>query len=345
MKRICIWGAGAMGTLLGAMLTQAGCPVDLAEARRSRAAQLNRQGLIITGTAEFQGPVPVYTPDQLSGAYDLVFLLTKQVQNSAAFSQIEGHIHSDSLICTMQNGVPEPSVAEYFGEERTLGCAVTWAATVQPDGSTLATAKRPLWHSALGRLDGRITEGTRWTASVLEHMCPTQISTNLTGIRWSKLLVNSSFSGMSAALGCTFGEILDHPDAFRCAQHIARECIRVARAMGIRLEPLGPGEDFDRLMDFQTLEERLATRPVYQRLWGGTREGVASMLPDLRNHRPTEVGYINGYLSQKGRQCGVATPYTDTVVSIVRQCESGHMAPGLENLRWFHQSAAQTGGG
>ena len=335
MDRICIWGAGAMGTLLAASLLLAGCPVDLVDADRRRVTRLSENGLTVTGTAEFHGPVRIYMPDQVEGTYDLVLLLTKQVHNAAAFPQIEAHIHKDSVVCTLQNGVPEPMVENYFGTERTLGCAVTWAATTLPDGSTCSTARKEMWHSALGRMDGKMTRKTEWVASVLDRMCPVQISSNLTGIRWSKLLVNSSFSGMSAALGCTFGEILDHPEAFRCAQHIARECIRVARAQGIQMEHLGPGEDFDRLMDFSTTEERLATRPIYQRLWGGTRDGVASMLPDLLNRRKTEIDYIDGYLSKKGQECGVPTPYTDAVVSVVTLCEQGKLVPGLENLCWF----------
>ena len=335
VEQICIWGAGAMGTLLAASLQLAGCPVDLVDADRSRVAQLSKNGLSVTGTAEFHGPVQIYTPDQVDTTYDLVLLLTKQVHNAVAFPQIEAHIHNNSVICTLQNGVPEPMVADYFGAERTLGCAVTWAATMLPDGNTRSTAKKEKWPSALGQLDGKITRRTEWVASILSLMCPVQISRNLTGIRWSKLLVNSSFSGMSAALGCTFGEILDHPEAFRCAQYIARECIHVARALNIQMGSLGPGEDFDQLMDFTTPGERLATCPIYQRLWGGTRDGVASMLPDLLNQRKTEIEYIDGYLSQKGRECGIPTPYTDSVVSVVTQCECGKLVPAVENLRFF----------
>lgn len=335
MDRICIWGAGAMGTLLAASLLRKGCPVDLVDADRKRVALLKETGLTVTGTTEFHGPIHIYTPDQVEGTYDLILLLTKQVHNAAAFPQIEAHIHGGSVICTLQNGVPEPSVAEHFGMERTLGCAVTWAATTLSDGRTHSTARPEMWHSALGRMDGMVTGQTERVASILEQMCPVQISKNLAGIRWSKLLVNSSFSGMSAALGCTFGAILDEPDAFRCAQYIARECIHVARAMGIRMENLGPGEDFDRLMDFTTMEERLATRPIYQRLWGGTRDGVASMLPDLLQRRKTEIDYIDGYLSQKGSECGIPTPYTDRVVAMVKLCEQGRLVPGMENLWWF----------
>ena len=335
MDRICIWGAGAMGTLLGASLEAAGCPVDLVDADPKRVALLRKQGLAVSGTVQLHTPARAFTPDQLQERYDLVLLLTKQVSNTEAFPQIKAYIHENSVVCTLQNGVPEPSVARYFGVERTLGCAVTWAATTMPDGTTRSTARQEMWHSALGRPDGRLTSRTRQTAEILELMCPVQVSQNLTGIRWSKLLVNSSFSGMSAALGCTFGQILDHPEALRCAQHTARECIHVARALGIRMENLGPGEDFDRHMDFSNMEERLATRAIYQRLWGGTRDGVASMLPDLLHRRKTEINYINGYLSQKGAECGVPTPYTDTIVAMVRACEAGRMVPGMENLWWF----------
>ena len=339
-ERIAVMGAGSMGTLLGACLTRAGLPVDLIDVNREHVNALNADGATITGTVAFNVPVAALTPDAMKGRYDLVFLLVKQTHNETAFAQLGPHLHDKSVVCTLQNGVPEPAVAAALGEKRTLGCAVTWGATFSAPGVAESTTAREKWHSALGTMDGTITERAAEVQNILSLMCATALVDDLMGIRWSKLLVNCAFSGMSAALGCTFGQVLASEKALRCAQHIARECIRVAEAQRIRLAPLSPGEDFKALMDFDTEEERVATSWIYHELWGAASSGKASMLQDLEKGRKSEIEFINGLLSDTGREHGVPTPVNDTVVEVVEGIEDGRYIPVMENLDLFDPKPA-----
>jgi 2-dehydropantoate 2-reductase len=239
------------------------------------------------------------------------------------------------MVCTLQNGIPEPMVAAAFGNEITAGCAVTWAATYLMPGKTQSTTAKEKWHCSLGRPDGKTAEELIEIQKVLSVMCPTEIVDNLTGMRWSKLLVNCSFSGMSAVLGCTFGEILNNEKALKCAQYIARECLRVAEAQNISMVPLARGEDFKALMDFKTEEDRLKTTEIYHKLWGAASGGKASMLQDLENGRKTEIEYINGVLCDIGRKYGERTPVSDKVLEIINGIEDSRYKPVMENLNMF----------
>jgi 2-dehydropantoate 2-reductase len=198
-----------------------------------------------------------------------------------------------------------------------------------------STAHTEKWRALLGTVDGCITAAARNVRETLSVMCATELVRDLAGIRWSKLLVNASFSGMSAALGCSFGEILENERVFACAQHIARECIRVAGAQGIELAQIWSGIDFTALMDFDTEEERLATSGIYRELWGAVRSGKASMLQDIEKGRKSEIDFINGLVSDTGRRYQVPTPVCDTVVRIVRGIEDGEYSPCLQNLDLF----------
>jgi 2-dehydropantoate 2-reductase len=335
---IAVMGAGSLGTMLGACLSRAGFPVDLVDVNREHVAALNANGASIVGTVTWDVPVHALGPEELQGTYNIIFLLVKQTHNGVAFAQLEPHLHSGSVVCTLQNGIPEPAVAAVFGTDRTLGCAVTWAATYLGPGKVQSTTTPDNWHAALGTVDGRITETATRVQGILAAMCPTEFVGDIAGIRWSKLLVNASFSGMSAALGCTFGEVLDSPEAFKCAQYIARECIRAAEAQGVTMAELSPGLDFKALLDFDSEEERLLTRSVYLRLWGSARQGKASMLQDLESGRPTEIDYINGVVSSAGEKYHVPTPANDTVVRVVKAIEAGGMRASMENLGLFMAS-------
>ena len=328
-------GAGAMGTMLGARLAQAGLSVDLIDIDRVHVSALNATGATVVGTVQWQVPVRALTPDAMRGYYDLVFLLTKQTHNPAVFGQLEPHLHRRSLVCTLQNGVPEPSVAAALGAERTLGAAVTWASTYLGPGRVEATSEPEDWRTLLGAADGRPAEAMAEVRAVLSVMCACEIVADLTAVRWSKLLMNASFSGMSAVLGRTFGELLEHQKALACVQHVARECLHVAKAQGIRLAELWPGVDFVASVDFETEAERLATVDFYRRLSCPVVLGKASMLQDLQAGRETEVDFINGVLSRTGRESGVPTPVSDMVARVVKSIERGERKPSLDNLEFF----------
>ena len=328
-------GAGAMGTMLGARLAQAGLNVELVDIDRVHVSALNAKGATVVGTVDWKVPVRALTPDAVCGYYDLVFLLTKQTHNPAVFAELEPHLHRRSLVCTLQNGVPEPSVAAAMGAERTLGAAVTWASTYLGPGRVEATSEPEDWRTLLGAMDGRSAEAMAEVRSVLSVMCACEIVPDLTAVRWSKLLMNVSLSGMSAVLGCTFGELLNDDKALACVQHIARECLRVAEAQGIRLARLWPGVDLACSADFETEAERSASVEFYRQLCSPVMSGKASMLQDLQAGRETEVDFLNGYLSRTGREVGVPTPVCDTVVRVIKSIERGERKATMDNLQLF----------
>ena len=87
---------------------------------------------------ELNVPVKAYLPEQITGIYDIVFLLTKQTTTESALKQLLPHLGPDSVVCTLQNGIPESLVAPIVGKERTMGGSVAWGATWLKPGVSLA---------------------------------------------------------------------------------------------------------------------------------------------------------------------------------------------------------------
>ena len=129
MRKIAIVGCGAMGTILGAYLTQKGCPVEMVDNYKAHVDAMNEKGAKVIGNADFTVKVNALTPDQMSGIYDIIFLFTKQTANDEVLKHLLPMLDENSTVCTLQNGVPEPYVAKYVGEKRTIGGTTNWSAT------------------------------------------------------------------------------------------------------------------------------------------------------------------------------------------------------------------------
>lgn len=331
--RAAIMGVGSLGTIMGALIAKHGGDVTLIDANQEHVDALNTKGATIVGKLDLTVPVKAITPDQMTGIYDVVFYVVKQTFNEVALGQLLPHLGPDSTVCTLQNGVPEDAVAEIIGRERTMGCTVGWGATWVGPGVSMLTSEAGSMSFDLGELDGKTKQRTHVVADLLTMVAKTEIVPNLPGIRWTKLLINATLSGMSAALGCTFGDILDNEKALTCAAHIGNETIDIARARGITLEPL-QGHDIT-VLGFSSQKERNAKLGYYRAIFGPHRMLKASMLQDLEKGRKTEIDAIDGVVAYWGKKLGIATPVSDKVVEIVKGIESGQYHYTFSNLDLF----------
>jgi 2-dehydropantoate 2-reductase len=320
--RTAILGAGALGIIIGARMTKNGQQVDLIDSFKENVDALNANGATVTGYLAMHQAVTALTPEQMTGTYDLVLLLTKQTANETALLKLLPHLHKDSIVCTLQNGVPEESVAAIVGKERTIGGAVGFGATwLKPGVSELTSTMEAVEKFAfeIGEIDGVARPRLAKVKEVLNAAGGTTILTNLMGIRYTKLLMNSTFSGMSAALNGTFSDVLANPKAMVCVAHIADEVIKVCRGLGYHMVEM-QGVDFE-FLELNSKADIPSKMDFYKKVWG-RHNNKASMLQDLEKGKKTEIDYINGVVCRGGRKCGIPTPFNDKVVELVKEAEA-----------------------
>ena len=334
--RTAIYGCGAMGTVLGAYLNKNGHETILIDSYVDHVNAMNEKGARLIRCADFTVPVKAITPDQMEGKYDLIFLLTKQTVNKEVLNYIFPFLNADSTVCTLQNGVPEPGVADIIGKERTVGGTILWGATfVEPGVSELTNDITKLeFLFEIGEVDGSIGDRIKMVAGVLEKMGPIAITDNLMGARWLKVMFNSCWSGMSASLGCTFGDLIDNPKSSACMSYIASEAVAVCDAAGYKM-PIMPGGDMTLMGKIETEEEFKNSQQIFHNILKDFRPAKASMLQDLEKGKKTEVGMINGFICDEGRKAGIKTPFNDTVVRVVRGIEAGEIPLSMDNLSYF----------
>jgi 2-dehydropantoate 2-reductase len=138
--RIAVMGAGSLGTIVGAYLAHGGMDVELIDSYKDHVDRLNEEGAKVIGTTEFHARVKAITPAEKAGTYDLVLLLTKQLYNEAVLQELLPFLHEGSVVCSLQNGIPEEVVGSIIGKERVIAGSVEFGATfIEPGVSNLTT--------------------------------------------------------------------------------------------------------------------------------------------------------------------------------------------------------------
>lgn len=332
--RAAIYGAGSLGTILGAFISRNGGRIDLINHNEKHIAALREHGARVIGTLDFTQKVSALTDKEMSGVYDIIFLMTKQQNNAVTVNFLKDYLAEDGVIVTLQNGLPEPQIAEIVGEDRVLGCTVAWGATMQGPGVCELTSSPDSLTFSLGSAFKGKGNHFEEVKALLEKMGPVDVDENFIGTRWSKLLINAAFSGMSTVLGCTFGEAAGPKDSRRIVQRIIKECIDVCDASGIRIEPV-QGKDIVKLLDYRNSFKKAVSFfiiPIAIRKHALLK---ASMLQDIERGKKTEVDSINGAVCAQGRKVGVPTPCNDKVVEIIHLIENGNLKANRSNLSLF----------
>lgn len=320
--------------ILGAYITKNGGKIDLINRNRAHVEAIRRNGAVVTGTVNFTQKVEVYTPEEMTGKYDIVFLMTKQLQNREVVTFLKDFLTEDGVIVTLQNGIPEMLIGEIVGEDHVLGCTVAWGATKTGDGVCELTSEPDSLTFSLGSMSPKPNAHIKDVKALLELMGPVEMEENFIGTRWSKLLINAAFSGMSAVLGCTFGETVSDIPQRKIVQAIMKECMDVCSAGGIRIEPV-QGKDIVKLFNYSNPVKKAVSLLLLPFAIKKHRLLKASMLQDIENGKKTEVDSINGSVCAYGRKVGCPTPMNDKVVEIVHRIEEGELSPSFDNLRMF----------
>ncbi len=329
-----IYGAGSLGTVLGAYIAKNGVDIELINRNKAHVAALNENGAVIKGTVEMTVPVKAITPDMMEGKYDVILLMTKQLLNKEVVTFLKPYLSDNGVIVTLQNGIPEPGVAEIVGKNHTIGCVVEWGATLSAPGEATLTSEPDSLSFHMGKMEGITDEQFNMVKKLLENMCPVHIEENLLGARWSKLLINATFSGLGTVMGGLFGDVSEGKYAKKVAVRCMKECIDVGHAAGEEFAPV-QGKDIAKLFYYTNPLKRKFAEILLPVAMKKHRLLEPSMLQDLKKGKPCEVDAINGVVCEWGRKCGVKTPINDKIVEIIKKEQNGELPLSKENINLF----------
>ncbi|MGN6551987.1 MAG: 2-dehydropantoate 2-reductase [Pararhizobium sp.] len=315
--KIAIFGAGAIGGLVGARLAEAGgCEVGLI-ARGPHLAAMRENGLTLKDK-DGERTIHVAASDDPAefGVQDYVFLALKAHSVPSILDSIHPLIGPETAVVTAQNGLPwwyfygvagpyrdrrlesvDPGglIWQAIGPERAIGCVIHPAADVEAPGVIrhVEGDRLPLGEPSGDKSERVLALSKALVAAGFRAPVRPEIRSEI----WVKLWGNLSFNPISALTGATLAGICRNEGSRAVARAMMLEAQAIAEALGIRF-PI----DVDR------------------RIAGAAEVGEhkTSMLQDLELGRPMEVEALIGAVSELGRLTGCPTPTIDTMLGLVR---------------------------
>lgn len=296
---ILVFGAGAIGSLFGGLLSQK-YDVTLLS-RKLYADAVERNGLRIRGKTN----LIVYPKARvnINHSYDLILLTVKSYATEEAAKQIKKSISENTIVLSLQNGLGNESLlAKYIGKRHLLKGLTSHGVIYLKPGVIYHSG---IGETVIGELDGKITERVVRIAEIFDSVgIKTTAAKNIEAEMWVKVIINACINPLTAVTNLRNSAILKIPELRNLSRAICREAVEVAnRSTNVKLLykcTIRKVENVARL----------------------TAENKSSMLQDIENKRRTEIDFINGKIVELGRKYQIDTPVNSALVALVKSIES-----------------------
>ena len=293
--KVAVVGAGAVGCYYGGMLARAGHDVTLI-GRPQHVEAIERQGLRLE-TQTFDERIRVSASSEGSAvrSAQLVLFCVKSTDTESAAAAIKPHLAPDALLLSLQNGVENADRLRAILPQDVLAAVVYIGTEMAGPGHVR--------HHGRGEL---IIERSRASDEVAQALIaagvPTDISDNVRGALWAKLILNCAYNALSAITQLPYGRLVKGAGITAVMRDVVDECLAVAKADDVTI----PG-DVD-----------AAIRKIAETVPGQ----YSSTAQDLARGKPSEIDHLNGVIVRRGEALGVATPVNRVLHAIVKLLES-----------------------
>ncbi len=329
---ILIWGAGAIGGILGAYWARAGVPVLMVDIVPDHVNICATKGLAIEGPVEtFRQVVPCVTPDQLTGTYSRIVLAVKAQATEAALAQLQPHLRADGYVLSAQNGLNEHVIATHIGAERTIGAFVNYGADWIEPGRILFGNRGAV---VVGEIDGTPRDRTRELHTLLKIFEPDAVLSNdIWAYLWGKLGYGAMLFATALTPDSMTANFAD-PARGPALIGLAREVMRTAVAEGVNPKPFN---GFDPAAFMPNAPEAagkqsLADLAAFNAKTAKTHTGIYRDLAVRK--RKTEVDPQVGAVAQIAAGHGIDTPLLRRLVELIHDIEDGKREMSVET---FHE--------
>jgi len=305
--KIAIIGAGAMGSLFGGLLVEAGHSVKLFDIWAEHVRAINDKGLKIERDGNTRTvKVRAFTNKEDMGFSDLVIVFVKSNHTGNAAETAKDILSEKGFMLTLQNGMGNADIiAGIIAPERVIAGTTSHGATLLSPGRIRHAGAGP---TVIGLWDGGDHSGVKPVAEALTRAgIATDCNTQIRQVVWEKLLVNVGINAITALTGIKNGQILDLAITRKLSEDAVTEAMGVANALGIEVRK-------------DAVAHVLAIAKA-------TAANRSSMGQDVDNRRVTEIDAINGAVVKMAAEAGVPTPVNSTLTALVQTLQAHYEEP------------------
>lgn len=302
--KIAIIGPGAMGCLFSHYLFRAGHELMLLDYRPERARSIAEQGVRVEEAGELLTTrVPVTADPGAVGGAELCIVAVKAYATRDALLRSRPLIGPETLVLSLQNGLGNvEAIAGVVPAGQVLGGTTAQGANVVGPGQIRHAGTG---ETVIGELKGPGSRAAMLAALFQEAGLEARTTDDLTGLIWSKVIINIGINALTALTRLQNGKLLDYPGTRAVMAAAVKEAAAVAGALDIRLLYPNPAERVEAVAR-------------------ATAANVSSMLQDVRARRRTEVDQIQGAVVEAGREKGVPAPVNETLWRLVKTLEASY---------------------
>ncbi len=333
-------GAGGIGGIVAATLTELGVAVTAVSTNEAIRAAVDRAGYRVVDEGE-ERVVRGWVAPKPEGSYDLCILATQPPNVEEAARTALQHLAADAQVVVLQNGLCEERVGAIVGAERVIGAIVAWGASMPEPGRYDRTAAGGFQIgrlNAAGEATGALDDDLRRVAELLEAIGPVTLTQNLRGARWSKLALNCAVSALGTIAGEKLGPVVRVRRYRRLALEAMTECVAVARAEGVKLEKVAGTLDLDwiALTDADRASRGSASLTAKHALLLAVglryRRMRSSMLAAIERGRTPAIDFLNGEVVSRGTKHNIPTPVNQRIVETVWAIARKQVSSSRETL-------------
>lgn len=292
--RIVVFGAGALGSLYGGLLSE-DHDVTLV-GRQEHIDAVNMNGLHIGGMLEGVHHPKATTVAEGLGIQDMVLVTVKAYDTRVAVREVEAMVGKGTAVVSLQNGLGNSeTLGRAFGSRVIIGVPFMGVTFSRPGHICLAG----LGETVLGSPSGQHGLAIRVSETLSSVGLPTRVSANIGPEIWMKAIINASINPITALVRKENGCISQQRELQELSRAACQECAKAAEANGIAL---GRGDLFEKVLEVARM----------------TARNRSSMLQDVERGKRTEIDSINGALAEAGECYGVSMPVNRALWSLVR---------------------------
>jgi len=296
--KILVFGAGAIGSLFGGLLSKNNDVVLIG--RKPHVDAINKKGLKIKGKTNSRLRLPAFNSvKEIRFSPDIIIISVKSYDTDAAAEQIKHLVADKTGVMSLQNGLGNiEKICKHINKKNIIACVTTHGAVFLKSGTIIHTG---VGKTTIGEINGIKSERIVKIAQIFNQAgIKTSINKNIQEEIWIKAIINSSINPLTTFFNCKNGYLDKNPVLKKLVERICKESTLIANSNGLNL-------DYEEMIDktFDVISD--------------TSENFSSMLQSYNQEKRTEIDSINGVFVEIGKKNNVSNLLNKILMDFIKE--------------------------